>query len=64
MQETTALIIFISTALYAVYKFVYLFFGPKPASGCGSCIGNCDSKIQLNKLKIQKVKTSALNSHS
>ena len=64
MQETAALIIFISTALYTAYKFAYLFLGPKPASGCGSCIGNCGSKNQLNKLKIQKVNISPLNSHS
>ena len=64
MQETAALIIFISAALYTAYKIAYLFLGPKPVSGCASCIGNCGSKNQLYKLKIQKVKTSALNSNS
>lgn len=63
MQETTALIIFISASLYTVYKFAYMFLGPKPVSGCASCIGSCGSKKQLNTLKIQKVKNSSLNSH-
>jgi len=56
MQETATLIIFISAAIYTGYRFINLFLGPEPSSGCGSCTGSCNSSNKLNKLNIKEVK--------